>query len=94
MATHSAVVPFDTNHAQGFNRVLSGCLRNPVCLKRFRINLPSQLTIPRDCLARSLSSLLCPKPHCKHYEMLLLVGRSIRDSTASAVYTHDLGPGA
>lgn len=65
--TRSVVTPVDTNYAQGLDRVLSGCLRDPVCPTRFRLEPPGQLTISRNCLARSPSSLLPyrkTKPRC------------------------------
>jgi len=93
---HSVVISVNTNYAQGLDRVLSGCLRNPVCPTRFRVGLPSQLTISRDCLGRSPPLLLRRdiKPHCQYHKMFLLAGGSIRNATVVAIDTHDLGPGA
>jgi len=79
MVGHSVETPADTNRAQRLDRVLSGCLRNPVCPKSFRISLPS-LLIRVTRLFRCSPSLPFRrkiKSDRQHYEMFLLVGGSV-----------------
>lgn len=92
---HAVVTPVDANCMQGLDRVLPGCMRNPVRPARLRIDPPSQLTISCNRLGRPSPLLLRReiKPHRQYHKMFLLAGGSVRNAAADTIDTHDLGPG-